>query len=191
MIAYNLAQINMEFQILSCKFNFLLSHFSCSVNIVFVLSPLIDLFTQLLPCRHQGCFAIYTTCCLHVWLTAVFITHLRNTRLSIDWVQLPLWNIELPHFHPTCYRFQNSSWSIALPNPNILCATLSSSTCKMMADGPLTTEYNTEWFRVHLNHPTTQQLIRIVRFETAGLACKLIFNCRQYVVAQRSQTIDW
>ena len=77
----------------------------------------------------------FTTCCLHVWLTAVFITHLRNTRLSIDWVQLPLWNIELPHFRPTCYRFQNSSWSIGLPNPNILWATLSSSTCKTMADG--------------------------------------------------------
>ena len=54
----------------------------------------------------------FTTCCLHVWLTAVFITHLRNTRLSIDWVQLPLWNTELPHFRPTGYRFQNPSWSI-------------------------------------------------------------------------------
>ena len=55
----------------------------------------------------------FTTCCLHVWLAAVFITHLRNTRLSIGWVQLTLWNIELlPHFRPTCYRFQNSSWSI-------------------------------------------------------------------------------
>ena len=52
----------------------------------------------------------FTTCCLHVWLTAVFITHLRNTRLSIVWVQLTLWNIELlSHFLPTCYRFL---WSI-------------------------------------------------------------------------------
>ena len=76
----------------------------------------------------------FTTCCLHVWLTAVFITHLRNKRLSIDWVHFPLWNIELPHFRPTCYRFQNSSWSIGFTNSNILWATLSSSTCKTMAD---------------------------------------------------------
>ena len=40
-----------------------------------------------------------------------------------------------------------------------------------------------EYFKVHLNHPTTQQLMRFVRFETAGLACKLIVNCTHYVVA--------
>ena len=31
---------------------------------------------------------------------------------------------------------------------------------------------NTEWFRVNRNLPTTQQLMRIVRFETASLACQ-------------------
>ena len=68
--------------------------------------PLIDLFTQLLTCRHQGCFAIYDV--LFTCLTyAVFITHLLSTRLSIVWVQLTLWNVELlPHFRPACYRFQ-------------------------------------------------------------------------------------
>ena len=50
-------------------------------------------------------FTFNLFCNLHVWLAAVFITHLRNTRLSIVWVQLTLWNIELlPHFRPTCYR---------------------------------------------------------------------------------------
>ena len=33
--------------------------------------------------------------------------------------------------------------------------------------------------------------MRIVRLETAGLACKLIFNCTHYVVAQGSQSTDW
>ena len=45
------------------------------------------------------------------------------------------------------------------------------------------TANRTEGFRVHLNHPTTYQLLRIVRFQTAVL---LIY----YVVAQRSQSVD-
>ena len=66
----------------------------------------------------------FTTCCLHVWLAAVFITHLRNTRLSIVWVQLTLCIIEiLPHFRPTCYRFSYRHDRLVSPNPNILCVT--------------------------------------------------------------------
>ena len=47
------------------------------------------------------------------------------------------------------------------------------------------TANNTEWFRVHLNHPTTYIATDENRkIPNRGLASKLIFNCT--VVAQRS-----
>ena len=45
---------------------------------------------------------------------------------------------------------------------------------------------NTEQLRVPFNHPTTYQLMRIVRFETAGLACKLI--CKQQIQQEYVRT---
>ena len=117
-------------------FTTLLLGLRLSASFTWLLTKYVQLVCQTnhISIYSQNCFAIYDV--LFTCLTyGSFYNSPTNTRLSIDSVQLPLWNIELPHFRPTCYRFQNSSWSIGLPNPNILWATLSSSTCKTMADG--------------------------------------------------------
>ena len=48
------------------------------------------------------------------------------------------------------------------------------------------TANNTEWFRVHLNHPTTQQVMRIVTFQTAFLLVNL--HLTAYIMQQHKET---
>ena len=63
-----------------------------------------------------------------------------------------------------------ATW-LASKEPIILTHFRSSKQIKVGIKTP-TKSSNTEWFRANLNLPTTEQLMRIVRFETISLACK-------------------
>ena len=65
----------------------------------------------------------FTTCCLHVWLTVVFITHLRNTRLSIVWVQITMKYRTSSTFSSFLLSISYRHERLVSPNPIILCAT--------------------------------------------------------------------